>query len=135
MVTFRSLFSKAAGLVTPATQTTLATLIDDESKIGGTLFGDVPRGINRRFFLDEGNSWFFSETATDPATGRVLYSFTIRYEMLPQGVLKSVDGKGHVFITGVELEHLKQAVKLYKQKIKTDLYEPKRAKRAQSANA
>lgn len=135
MASLRSLFSKAVGLVAPAPAATLPDLIDAESKIGGTLFGEAARGIERRFFLDEGNSWFFSETAVDPSTGRKLYSFTIRYEILPQGVLKSVDGKGHVFITGVELEHLKHAVKLYEQKTERELYGPKRAKRTETAAA
>lgn len=135
MVNIRSLFSKATELVVPQRAATLADLIDDESKIGGTLFGPISRGVERRFFLDEGDSWFFRETATDPTTGRTLYSFTIRYEILPQGVLKSVDGKGHVFITGIELEHLEQAIRLYHQKTEQELYAPKRAKRAQSRAA
>ena len=135
MATFRSLFSKAVGLVAPVPVPTLPDLIDAESKIGGTLFGEAGRGIQRRFFLDEGDSWFFSETATDPTTGRKLYNFTIRYEILPQGVLKSVDGKGHVFITGIELEHLKQAVALYERKTDAELYAPKRIKRTESAAA
>jgi hypothetical protein len=132
MVGFRSLFSKAVGLVAPVSAPTLASMIDAESIIGGKLFGDMGRGVERRFFLDEGNSWFFSESATDPTTGRKLYSFTIRYEILPQGVLKSVDGKGHVFITGIELEHLKHAVKLYEQNVERELYA---AKRSQSESA
>ena len=124
---FRSFLSRAVKLVS-LTKPSIESLIDTESKIGGQLFGHMSRGVTRRFFLDDGNSWFYSEKAIDTSSGRELYSFTIRYEVLPQGVLKSVDGRGHVFITGIELLHLKQAIKLYKQRIKDEIYTPQQPK-------
>lgn len=127
---FRSIFSKAVKLVVPFQSPSLEKLIDDESKVGGTLFGSSGRGVSRRFFMDDGNSWFYTETATDPATKQQLYNFTIRYEILAKGVLKSVDGRGHVFISGVELERLKQAIKLYEQRIDQEIYEPLKTKKA-----
>lgn len=125
---FRSLFSRAVKLVVPFQIPTLAKMIDDESKIGGTLFGDLPKGVERRFFMDDGNSWFFSETATDPSTRQTLYTYTIRYEVLPQGILKSVDGRGHVFIKGVELQRLLDAMKLYEQQVDKQIYQAQTAK-------
>jgi hypothetical protein len=116
------LFSRVTQVIIPLQPLTIPKLINEESKIGGELFGKMERGVSRRFFLDEGNSWFFSETATDPTTGRQLYSFTIRYEMHDQGVLKSVDGKGHVFIEGVELQHLIHAIDLYDKRVRAALY-------------
>lgn len=120
----RSIFSKAVRMVVPAQKTGLVGLIDAESKIGGELFGRMSRGVERRFFKDEYHSWYYHESATDQS-GQKLYDFTIRYEILPEGVLKSVDGKHHVFITGVELGHLRQAMQLYTQKIRSELYQPK----------
>jgi hypothetical protein len=127
---FRSIFSRAVKIVVPFQTPSLEKLIDNESKIGGKLFGNTSRGVSRRFFMDDGNSWFYSETAIDPSTRQQLYNYTIRYEILPQGILKSVDGRGHVFITGVELLRLKQAIKLYEQQISKEIYEPLKAKKA-----
>lgn len=127
---FRSIFSRAVKLVVPFQNPSLEKLIDDESKLGGKLFGRTSRGVSRRFFMDDGNSWFYSETAIDPSTRQQLYNYTIRYEVLPQGILKSVDGRGHVFITGVELQRLKQAIKLYEQHIDKEIYEPLKVKKA-----
>lgn len=129
----RSFLSRAVKLVSLA-KPSIESLIDSESKIGGQIFGHASRGVTRRFFLDDGDSWFYSEKAVDTTNGRVLYSFTIRYEILPQGVLKSVDGRGHVFITGIELAHLKQAIKVYKRRIKEELYSPKETKPFQLVN-
>lgn len=101
----------------------LNDLINAESRIGGQIFGQSSQGVVRRFFLDESNNWYYHETAKS-SNGEKLYDFTIRYEVLPQGILKSVDGKHHTFVTGVELENLKQAIKIYTQRIKADLYAP-----------
>lgn len=132
---FRSIFSRAVNLVVPFQAPTLSKLIDEESKIGGTLFGHASRGVTRRFFKDDGNSWFYSESAVDPSTRQELYSYTIRYEVLPQGILKSVDGRGHVFIKGIELGRLMQAMSLYKQRIRSELYQPKQQKATRSSAA
>ena len=130
---FRSFLSRAVKLVS-LSKLSIESLIDSESKIGGQIFGHASRGVTRRFFLDDGDSWFYSEKAIDTGTNRELYSFTIRYEILPQGVLKSVDGRGHVFISGVELIHLKQAIKVYKRRIKDELYSSKESKPFQLVN-
>ena len=130
---FRSFLSRAVKLVS-LSKLSIESLIDSESKIGGQIFGHASRGVTRRFFLDDGDSWFYSEKAIDTGTNRELYSFTIRYEILPQGVLKSVDGRGHVFISGVELIHLKQAIKVYKRRIKDELYSQKESKPFQLVN-
>lgn len=131
---FRSLFSKAVRAVVPTPKTTLASLIDAESVIGGKLFGETRRGVERRFFKDEHHSWYYHESATD-VSGQKLYTFTIRYEILPEGVLKSVDGKHHVFITGIELDHLRQAIKLYTTHIQAELYEQKPSTVSRAAHA
>lgn len=130
---FRSFLSRAVKLVS-LSKLSIESLIDAESKIGGQVFGHASRGVTRRFFLDDGDSWFYSEKAIDPTNGRQLYAFTIRYEILPQGVLKSVDGRGHVFITGIELAHLQQAIKIYKHRIKHELYSSEKSQPFQLVN-
>lgn len=132
---FRSIFSRAVNLVVPFQTPTLSKLIDEESLVGGKLFGSISTGVTRRFFMDDGNSWFYSETAIDPATKQQLYSYTIRYEVLPQGILKSVDGRGHVFIKGIELERLLTAMELYEKRIDQDVYQPKHAKLSRTTAA
>lgn len=130
---FRSIFSRAVKLVVPFQTLTLSKLIDEESLVGGKLFGRLGSGVSRRFFMDDGDSWFYSETAIDPSTKQQLYSFTIRYQVLPQGILKSVDGRGHVFIKGIELERLLKSMELYKQRIEKEVYEPKQVKTSRAS--
>lgn len=118
---FRRIITRVTRMVVTPPTRSLSDLINTESHIGGQVFGQPSKGVTRRFFLDETNNWYYHETAKN-SNGEQLYNFTIRYEILPQGVLKSVDGKNHTFIGGVELDNLKQAIKLYTQRIKAELY-------------
>jgi len=113
--------SKLAGIVSPTKPVTLNDLIEEESKIGGTIFGAIPKGVNRQFFLDETNNWFYTQSVYDQS-GRLIDNYTIRYQVLDYGIVKSVDGKNHVLLSGQELKDLQKSVQIYYSKTKKELY-------------
>lgn len=98
---------------------TVKQLINQESKIGGSLFlDDTPDGIDRRFFFHD--DWFFSDSAVSSRAKP--FEQAIRYQVLEHGVYKIVDGKNHRTIEGVELERLMQLAKLYHATLQRTMY-------------
>lgn len=118
----KGLISKFVEIVAPTKPVVLRDLIEEESIIGGTIFGKTERNVSRRFFLDEADNWFFTEATYDLA-GRLVGNHVIRYQILDSGVIKSVDGKGHTILQGQELQDLVKAVDIYYQRTKKELYE------------
>lgn len=87
-------------------------LINAESALGRTLFGDVAPGHQREFFMHKKNVWIWHED------GR-----TIRYEVRQNGVYKKVDGSGYHKVTGVELDHFRAAASAYLKLVKSHIYQ------------
>lgn len=94
-------------------------MIRREAKIGGTLFGPVPRGHNRQFFCLDENTWVWHEDWIDAQGKR--QSITTRYEVRPDGVLKIQNNQAYQTLGYDEAVNLYRAVELYEQKI-TPLY-------------
>ena len=86
-------------------------LINAESALGRTLFGEIEEGKQREFFCLQKNVWVWYED------GKV-----IRYEVRKSGVYKKVDSGSYNKISGEELEHFRDATKAYLQLIKLNLY-------------
>lgn len=98
---------------------TVEHLINQESKIGGSLFlDDAPIGIDRRFFFHD--DWFFSDTAVSSKAKP--FEQAIRYQVLESGIYKIVDGKNHHTIEGVELERLIHVANLYHVTLQKTIY-------------
>lgn len=95
-------------------------LINAESAIGRTLFGPVPAGRQREFFLLGNNTWLWYESFYDQKG--ILNSQTIRYEVKPNGVYKSVAGQTYTKIAGAELENFRKAANNYYQLLSQKLY-------------
>lgn len=123
------LITKIVDVVAPIKPVVLNDLIEEESIIGGAIFGRTERNVVRRFFLDEVDNWFFTETAYD-MSGRLVRNHTIRYQILDHGIVKSVDGKDHSILQGKELQDLIKAVGIYYERTKKELYEEKLGLRA-----
>ena len=94
-------------------------LIRHEAKIGGKLFGPVPKGARREFFCLDRYTWVWHEEWTD-SKGK-LQTKTTRYDFRPNGVLKSQNGH-YKPIDPQEAKHLRDAIKLYVQKVDEELY-------------
>jgi hypothetical protein len=89
-------------------------LIRQEAKIGGQLFGPVPAGHRREFFCLDEHTWVWYEEWTSNGQRQ---SMTTRYDVRPKGVIKNQEGRPSQYISLEEARNLKQAVKLYKERI------------------
>ncbi|MDB5175416.1 MAG: hypothetical protein JWM81_274 [Candidatus Saccharibacteria bacterium] len=89
-------------------------LISDEAKIGGKLFGPVPAGHRREFFCLDEHTWVWHEEWTENGHQR---SITTRYDVRPNGVLKSQAGQPYTMIGFEEAVNLYQAVDLYDKQV------------------
>lgn len=94
-------------------------LIRHEAKIGGKLFGPVPKGGRREFFCLDRYTWVWHEEWTD-ANGK-LQNKTTRYDFRPNGVLKSQNGQ-YKPIGLEEAKRLRDAIRLYGEKVDQELY-------------
>jgi len=94
-------------------------LIRHEAKIGGELFGPVPRGGRREFFCLDEHTWVWHEEWID--NNGQHQSKTTRYDVRPNGILKSQNGQ-YRKLSVDEARNLRAAVVAYRDKIKTDLY-------------
>jgi hypothetical protein len=95
-------------------------LIHYEAKIGGQLFGTIPKGARREFFCLDEHTWVWYEEGVT-TTGKP-FSSTTRYDVRPNGVLKSKDGQAYQQVNPREAEHLRQAANLYYQRVSREIY-------------
>ncbi|HEY1064051.1 MAG TPA: hypothetical protein VGE30_02000 [Candidatus Saccharimonadales bacterium] len=93
-------------------------VLREQAKMGGTLFGPVPKGHRREFFCLDRHTWVWHEEWIDQ-TGKS-HAVTTRYDVRPQGVLKSQGNSSYQLVEGAELRNLHQAAKLYYQKLSAD---------------
>ncbi len=99
---------------------TTRELIQRESEIGGTLFGEVPQGYRREFFNLDPTTWIWHEEWYDQKRQR--QTTTTRYEVHENGVLKAQEGARYNFIEGQELENFMLATRMYYDKVARDIY-------------
>lgn len=95
-------------------------LIRKEARIGGELFGPVAPGGRREFFCLDEHTWIWHEEWLDQRGQRQIK--TTRYDVRPGGILKAQDGQHYQRITPDEAMHLGQAIDLYVQRIRSELY-------------
>lgn len=96
-------------------------LIRHEARIGGTLFGPVPKGGRREFFCLDERTWVWHEEWIDKSTGQ-MRSKTTRYDVRPDGILKAQEGQSYQYVSQHEAKHLYQAAKIYDQRVHAELY-------------
>lgn len=95
-------------------------LIRREARLGGELFGPVPAGVRREFFCLDKRTWIWHEEWIDEAGRRQVR--TTRYDVRPNGILKAQDGQSYHRLTRREAEHLRDAARLYNQRVRSELY-------------
>lgn len=95
-------------------------LIRHEAKIGGSVFGPVPVGVKREFFCLDENTWIWHEEWTENGNRKVRNT---RYDVRPDGILKSIDGRSYQHVSHAEAGRLLAAAKLYQKKIREELYD------------
>lgn len=90
-------------------------LIAEESKIGGQLFGPVPAGHRREFFCLDEHTWIWHEEWKDEQGKH--QSLTTRYNVRPDGILKSQGSNPYSKVSFNEAATLYHAVCLYEQQV------------------
>lgn len=105
---------------TSVPQLTERDLLREESKIGGALFGEVPKGHRREFFCLDESTWIWHEEWRDEKG--VERQSTVRYEVHPNGILKVSDGPRYQFIEGDELRNFAEATQLYYEQTARQIY-------------
>lgn len=93
-------------------------LIHHEAKIGGELFGPIPKGNRREFFCLDEHTWVWHEEWTDKS-GKRQFMMT-RYDIRPYGVVKSQGNSSYQALTREELKNFYVAVRLYRHKVGTE---------------
>lgn len=95
-------------------------LIRHEAKIGGTLFGPIPKGGRREFFCLDEHTWIWHEEWIDENGQHK--NKTTRYDIRPGGILKAQDGAHYQQVGPEEAQHLREAVQVYEKRVKSELY-------------
>jgi hypothetical protein len=95
-------------------------LIRHEARIGGQLFGPVPKGGRREFFCLDRHTWVWHEEWLDKNGQR--QTKTTRYDVRPNGILKSQNGQ-YQPVEKDEADRLIQAAELYEKRVRTEIYD------------
>lgn len=94
-------------------------LMRHEAKVGGTVFGPVPKKHRREFFCLDEQTWIWHEEWTDQAGKSHVQ--TTRYDIRPHGILKS-QGSRYQKVSQSEAVRLYEAAQLYRQRVRTQMY-------------
>lgn len=95
------------------------SLMRREAQLGGTLFGDVPKGTKREFFCLDETTWIWHEEWTDKDGRHVVNT---RYDIRPTGILKAQNGQGYHMVSLQEARNLVAAIKTYIERSKQEVY-------------
>ena len=106
----------------PLRKLTERELIQLESQIGVTVFGEIPKHVKRREFfnLDE-TTWVWHEEIIG-SDGKTTSELTTRYEVQSKGILKIQPNYHYSYLEGKELQNFVLAVKEYHERVMRQLY-------------
>lgn len=93
-------------------------LLHREAKIGGELFGPIPAGHRREFFNLDKYTWVWHEEWVDQTGERQIV--TTRYDVRPNGILKSQGDQSYQLLEDEELANFYQATLTYREQVTTD---------------
>mgnify|MGYP000971820789 FL=1 len=105
--------------ISPLKVLTERQLIQMESEIGQTLFGDIPEGHRREFFNLDAHTWIWHEEYMENSQQKII---TTRYEVQQKGVLKVQDGARYSYLEGEELDNFVLAVQMYYERVSRQIY-------------
>ena len=94
-------------------------LLRRESKIGGQLFGPVPKGVTREFFCLDRHTWVWVEQWNQ---GGSYKSRTTKYMIRSTEILKSVNGSSYERVSVQEAKNFEKAVNQYVKRVKSEIY-------------
>jgi hypothetical protein len=117
MIKFNSTFALSKYI--NGTQHAYRNLIRKEAKIGGSIFGSIPKGHRREFFCLDERTWVWHEEWYDNSGH--LQNNTTRFEVYSDKIMKVQNGEFYQ-LDKDEAINLFNAVKLYNRRIRTELY-------------
>lgn len=94
-------------------------LIRHEAKIGGRIFGPTNPSVRREFFCLDERTWVWHEEWIDKQGETHVQ--TTRYDVRPDGILKSQHGK-YQPVTVDEANRLYSAARMYQDAVRSELY-------------
>lgn len=95
-------------------------LIQLESEMGRTLFGELQKGHRREFFNLNPHTWIWHEEWKNEA-GQTM-QFTTKYEIHEREIIKIQPGPRSTALTGEELRNFQQATSLYYERVMREVY-------------
>lgn len=96
------------------------SLLRHEARVGGQVFGEVPKGHKRDFFCLDEHTWVWHEEWVDATGERHIVS--TRYDVRPHTILKSQNGSHYQEIGREEAYRLRDATDLYCKNVKREVY-------------
>ncbi len=93
-------------------------LIHHEAKIGGQLFGPIPKDHRREFFCLDEHTWIWHEEWIDEQ-GNTRIMMT-RYDVRPTGIVKSQGGQSYQSLSRDELKNFYRAAKVYTKQVQAE---------------
>lgn len=114
------MFKKFLSIIIPRDEAThradvYRDVIREGARIGGTLFGPVPKGSRREFFCLDEHTWVWHEEWTD--TSSIRHTRTTRYDVRPNGIFKAQDGMPYQPVTAEEARRLTAAALQYERRV------------------
>ena len=97
-----------------------SNLMRHEAKIGGEIFGEVSKNRRREFFCLDEHSWVWHEEWTNQDGQQQIV--TTRYDVRPDGILKSQNGSHYQRVLPGEASRLAKAAEMYTERIKKEVY-------------
>lgn len=94
-------------------------LIRHEAKIGGQVFGDIPKNHRREFFCLDEHTWVWHEEWKDNQGQQQIR--TTRYDVRPDGILKAQNGQ-YQKLSNNEALKLRKAAELYIERVNREMY-------------
>jgi hypothetical protein len=93
-------------------------LMQYEARLGGELFGPIPKGVRREFFCLDPNTWIWHEEWTDNGGH---HAVTTRYDVRPDAIVKSQGANSYLSLSNEERRRFVQAARLYRQRVGGEL--------------
>ena len=97
----------------------MRALMHYEARLGGELFGPIPKGHRREFFCLDEHTWVWHEEWIDERKQRQV--MTTRYDVRPQGILKSQGANAYQQLSLQETMNLYHATQLYQERVGGEL--------------
>jgi hypothetical protein len=94
-------------------------LLHYEARIGGEVFGPIPKDVHREFFCLDEHTWVWHEEWTDQNGKR--QAVTTRYDVRPSGVVKSQGGSSYQALSPSEAQNLYNAIAVYERNVGAEL--------------